>query len=107
MAVGNANGEDTATGAGSGLGSLVDMTGGSGISSPTHDPFAVTSGTSMNGATGVLGGTSASAMAGFGSGGSPSSALASRRNRVTNGSSGYKGGSVLAGALMLVALLAL
>jgi hypothetical protein len=46
-------------------------------------------------------------MAGFGSGGSPSSAMASRRNRVTNGSSGYNGSSVLASALLLIALLAL
>lgn len=104
----NANAEDTSTGAGSGLGSLVDMSGGSGISSPSHDPFSITSSANMNGAQGVLGGgTSASAMAGFGSGGAPSSGLASRRNRVTSSSSNYKASSGLVGAVLLIALLAI
>ena len=103
---GNPNAEDSPVGAGSGLGNFVDMSAGSGISNPSHDPFSITTGANMNGATGVLGGISASAAAGFGSG-APSSALASRRNRVASGSSSYKAGSGLAGALLLVALLAL
>lgn len=103
----NPNAEDTASGAGSGLGNFVDMSAGSGISNPSHDPFSITTGANMNGATGVLGGgMSASAAAGFGSG-APSSGMASRRNRVASGSSSYKAGSGLAGVLLLVAMLAL
>lgn len=119
--IANPNGEDSATSAGAGLGSLVDMTGsaGSGLSGAGQsDPFAITTG-SMNGGNGVLGGgmrgggggmgggTSASAAAGFG-GGSPTSALASRRqSRAQNSSGTLKASTGLIGAFFVVAALML
>jgi hypothetical protein len=116
--IANPNGEDSATSAGAGLGSLVDMTGsaGSGLSGAGQsDPFAITTG-NMNGGNGVLGGgmgggmgggTSASAAAGFG-GGSPTSALASRRqSRAQNSSGTLKASTGLFGALFVMAALML
>lgn len=96
----NPNAEETANQAGSGLGSLIDMSGGqSSLSTPSGMG-------GFSGSSGVLGGTSASAMAGFG-GGAPTSAMASRRNRVANSSGSSKGSSTLAGVLLLAALLAM
>lgn len=114
-AAGIADGAD-ATGAGSGLGSMVDMSSGSSLSTPTtsNDPFSITTGTNMNGANGVLGGgTSASAQLGMGGGagmGGATSALAQRRqSRVaaTSSSTGIKANTAVAGALMVLALLVL
>lgn len=97
---GNPNAEESSTGAGSGLGSLIDMSGGqSSLSSSTG--FG-----GLSGSGNTLGGTSASAMAGFGSN-SPSSGMASRRNRVANSSGSYKGSVSLAGAAVLLAMLML
>jgi len=107
--LGGAAGEADATGAGSGLGSMVDMSGSSASPGGAADPFSVTTGASMNGGNGVLG-TSASSMAGIGGSSTGStSALAQRRqSRVAGNSSGsYKVNTGLAGALILMAALVL
>jgi hypothetical protein len=104
----NPNAEDI-SGAGSGLGSLMDTSAGSTLSTPTGlgggmggDPFSISSGSNMNGANGVLGmGTSASAMAGIG-GGAPASGMASRRNRVASSSGSNRGSAGLVGVLLLI-----
>ena len=104
--------------AGSGLGSLVDMTGGaSSLSSPlsnSNDPFSITNNANMAGGSGVLGtsGVSASAMAGMGGGaaGGPSSAFASRRAQsraATSDSSSFEASTSFVGALVLLALMVL
>jgi hypothetical protein len=110
-AINGPDGEVTAGGAGSGLGSMLDTS----VVSPSaiSDPFSVVqSSNGMTGGANTLGmpaGTSASAAAGFGTGaaGTPSAMAARRQSRMTSSGSSSKASAAVAGAALLLAALML